>query len=59
MELGMCLEIVEQLNNGKPLQEVKAIIENQGHSGMSFGLLCSMIRSFCDRGGEFVDYVKL
>ena len=58
MELGNCLEIVEQLNNGKTVEEVKPLIENQGHSGMSFGLVCSMVKSFCDRGNEFVSYVR-
>lgn len=58
MELGNCLEIVEQLNKGAEFEEVKPLIENQGHSGMSFGLVCSMISSFCDRGKEFVDCVK-
>jgi len=58
MELGNCLEIVEQLNNGKTVEEVKPLIENQGHSGMSFGLVCSMIKSFCDRGEEFFNYAR-
>jgi hypothetical protein len=59
MELGNCLEIIEQLNNDKTVEEVKPLIENQGHSGMSFGLVCSMIKSFCDRGDEFVNYARL
>ena len=58
MELGNCLEIVEQLNKGEELEKVKPLIENQGHSGMSFGLVCSMVNSFCDRGTEFTSYVK-
>ena len=58
MELGNCLEIVEQLNKGAELEEVKPLIENQGHSGMSFGLVCSMVREFADRGNEFVEYVR-
>ena len=58
MELGNCLEIVEQLNGGAALEKVKPLIENQGHSGMSFGLVCSMVRSFCDRGAEFVTYAR-
>jgi hypothetical protein len=33
-------------------------IENQGHSGMSFGLVCSMVKSFCDRGVEFSSYAR-
>lgn len=58
MELGACLEIVEQLNKGESLENVKPLIENQGHSGTSFSLVCSMIISFCDRGEEFVRYMK-
>lgn len=58
MELGNCLEIVEQLNKGEELEKVKPLIDNQGHSGMSFGLVCSMINSFCDRGKEFVEYAR-
>ena len=58
MELGNCLEIVEELNKGKTVEEIKPLIENQGHSGMSFSLVCSMIKSFCDRGEEFVNYVR-
>lgn len=58
MELGCCLDIVERLNTGCDLETVKKIIYRQGHSGMSFGLVCSMVKAFCDRGAEFVSYVK-
>jgi len=58
MELGNCLEIVEQLNKGAELEEVKPLIENQRHSGMSFSLVCSMVREFADRGNEFVEYAR-
>lgn len=58
MELGACLDIVKELNAGCDLETAKQIIEAQGHSGMSFGLVCSMVRSFCDRGSEFAAFVK-
>ena len=58
MELQMCLDIVSRLNNKCSLDEAKIIIEEQGHSGMSFGLVCSMVKSFCDRGTEFDSYVR-
>ncbi len=57
-ELGACLMIVKELNSGCTLDHAKGIIEKQGHSGMSFGLVCSMVNSVCDRGNEFVAYVK-
>ena len=58
MELGCCLDIVKELNAGCSLDVAKKIIEDQGHSGMSFGLVCSMVKSFCERGSEFVNYVQ-
>jgi len=58
MGLGNCLEIVEQLNKGAEFEKVKPLIEDQGHSGMSFGLVCSMVAEFSDRGTEFVKYAR-
>lgn len=58
MELGNCLEIVEALNSGESLQVAKEIIDAQGHSGMSYGLVRAMVATFCDRGEEFAEYVK-
>lgn len=58
MELGATLDIVKELNAGCKMETAKTIIEGQGHSGMSFGLVCSMVKSFCDRGEEFVNYVR-
>lgn len=58
MELKMCLDIVLELNNNCTLEEAKTIIESQGHSGMSFSLVCAMVKSFCDRGDEFVNHVR-
>lgn len=58
MELGATLDIVKELNAGCELQTAKEIIEGQGHSGISFGLVCSMVKSFCDRGAEFASYAR-
>ena len=59
MELGNCLDIVSALNNGCSLDEAKKIIGNQGHSGMSYGLVRIMVMTFCDRGEEFAKYVTM
>ena len=58
MELGCCLNIVNILNNNGSLDEARAEIESQNHSGMSWGLVRAMVREFCDRGQEFVNYVR-
>ena len=58
MELGDCLDIVKILNDGGTLNEAKDKIESQNHSGMSHSLVCSMVRAFCDRGQEFVNFAN-
>lgn len=58
MELGCCLDIVKILNNGGTLEGAKEKINSQGHSGMSFGLVCTMVREFCERGEEFAQYIS-
>lgn len=59
MELGATLEIVKPLNEGCELDDAKAIIQGQGHSGMSYGLVRSMVKSFCKRGEDFAKHVQL
>lgn len=59
-ELGMCLDIVRVLNKGPEfLIEAKNMFVDQGHSGMSYGLVRSMVRSLCDLGEEFFKFTKL
>jgi hypothetical protein len=57
-ELGCCLDIVKILNGGRSLEEAKTKIVDQGHSGMSWGLVVGMVKSFCDRGAEFAEFIK-
>lgn len=57
LELGATLDIVKELNAGCNLDVAKGIIEKQSHSGMHFGLVCQMVKSFCDRGSEFTEFV--
>lgn len=57
-ELGCTLDIVEKLNNDCDFSEVKVILDEQGHSAMSFHLMCAMIKTFCDRGEEFITTVQ-
>lgn len=59
MELECTLELVKALDiEGCSLEEGKKIINKQGHSGMSFMLMKSMLLEFCIRGKEFVDYIS-
>lgn len=54
MELGCCLDIIKRIKE----ESIEAGIEtmrNQGHSGMSWGLMKSMIKAFCDCGDEFLE----
>lgn len=58
MELGNCLSIVDCLNKGGTLDSAKEILENQGHSNMSFALVRAMLVAFCKRGKEFAEYIQ-
>lgn len=58
MELGCCLDIVKPLNEGCSFEEAEKIINEQGHSGMSYSLVRVMVRDFCDRGNEFSEYLS-
>jgi hypothetical protein len=58
MELVATLDIVKELNAGCELEVAKGIIEGQEHSWMSFNLVRSMVKTFCDRGNEFVNYIR-
>jgi len=58
MELRCCLDIAEILNNNGSLEDAKKKIESQNHSGMSFGLVCLMVKELCLRGNEFFEFVK-
>lgn len=59
MELECCLEIVKELNKNCSLDDAKKLINNQSHSGMSYGLVRNMVGQFCKRGEDFCKYTKL
>lgn len=54
MELGQCLDIIKAVNEDSIAAGIE-VMKNQGHSGMSWGLMKSMIYTFCDCGTEFVE----
>jgi len=58
MELKASIDIIKELNNGCSIEQAESIIESQGHSGMSYGLVRSMVKQLCKRGEEFVAYTR-
>lgn len=58
MELGNCLDIIDAINN-KSLEDAVSVMESQGHSGMSWGLVKSMVKSFSDRCDEFCGMLSI
>ncbi|OLA71440.1 MAG: hypothetical protein BHW52_03315 [Ruminococcus sp. 37_24] len=54
MELGQCLDIIKTVKDNSIVAGIE-VMKNQGHSGMSWGLMKSMIYTFCDCGNEFVE----
>lgn len=57
MELDCTLDIVKELNEND-FEKAYEVLYNQGHSGMSYGLVISMIRSFHKNGNEFAEFIK-
>lgn len=56
MELKCCLDIVSIIRN-KSFDDALEEMNNQGHSGCSWGLVKSMVREFSEQGKEFIDYL--
>lgn len=56
MELGHCLDLAVLLKEGA-FEEAKEMLNNQGHSGMSYGLVCAMLKEFVDNGEEFLKFM--
>ena len=56
MELGCCLDLAVLLKEGA-FEEAKEMLNNQGHSGMSYGLVCAMLKEFVDNGEEFLKFM--
>lgn len=53
MELGQCLDIIKTVKDNSIVAGIE-VMKNQGHSGMSWVLMKSMIKTFCDDGEEFI-----
>lgn len=57
MELGMCLDIIKAIDE-QSLEEAVEVMKGQGHSGMSWGLMKSMVETFSDKGEEFIELLN-
>jgi hypothetical protein len=57
MELKCCLDIIK-LIRANLFEEAKTEIESQGHSGMSFSLVKSMVCHFHEKGIEFFEFLE-
>lgn len=61
MELDNTLQIQEILSSEyseESFEKAKKCMEEQGHSGMSWSLVCVMIKEFCNYGEEFVMWLN-
>ena len=57
MELGCCLDLAVLLKEGAFEEAKEMLNNNQGHSGMSYGLVCAMLKEFVDNGEEFLKFI--
>ena len=52
-----CLEIVELLDCGKDMDEIRCALNEQDHTGASIRMILHMVRMLSSRGEEFSRYV--
>lgn len=57
MELGATLEVIDALKSGKTFGDAQKILNDQGHSVMSYGLMKSMLKAFYDDGDALVAHL--
>lgn len=57
-ELDNALDIMECLDNGGTIEEANKILENENHSGSSYGITLSIVFTFSKRGPEFYKGVE-
>ena len=57
-DLEASLELMTQLSNGMDFADVRETLNDQDHSGASYGIVVSIVRSFSDQGEEFSDFLK-
>lgn len=58
LELKQVLDIIKVLDNGGTFKSVETILENQNHSGVSYGLTVELVKEFSNRGEEFAQYLN-
>lgn len=58
MELKCCLDIINMINESIPYKDISIVFEEQGHSGMSYILVKSMIIAFSYTGRDFIEYFE-
>lgn len=58
-DLASAIEIMKALDGGASIETAKNIIDNQGHSGMSYGVVRLVVKQFSPRGQEFWDATQM
>ena len=58
-DLASAIEIMNALDGGASIGNAKNIIDNQGHSGMSYGAVRLVVKQFSPRGQEFWDATQM
>ena len=58
-DLTSAIEIMKALDGGASIENAKNIIDNQGHSGMSYGVVRLVVKQFSPRGQEFWDATQV
>lgn len=58
-DLASAIEIMKALDSNVSIKEAQKIIDRQGHSGMSYGIVRLVVKQFSSRGQEFFDATNM
>ena len=59
LDLASAIEVMKALDKGVPVKTAKNVIENQGHSGLSYSIVRAIVMEFSSRGQEFWDATQM
>lgn len=52
MELDAAIAVMQQLNAGATAKDIKSTLDDQGHSGASYGMVRSIVETFSSHGKD-------
>jgi len=56
-DLDAAIEVMQNINDGATAEDVKNTLDDQGHSGASYGMVHSIVTTFSPRGKDIFEEI--